>query len=181
MSRVGKKPIPIPDKSKVKIDGQNITVTGDKGSLSRTLHADMTIAIEENNVVVTRPSDSKTHRSLHGLTRALINNMVVGTSVGFSKELQIIGVGYRAENKGHALILSLGFSHPVIVVPPDGVTATAVPKTNKIQVEGIDKELVGETAAKIRGFRKPEPYKGKGIRYAGEFVRSKAGKSAASA
>lgn len=181
MSRVGKKPIPIPDKSKVEIDGRNITVTGAKGSLTRALHADMTVAIEENNVVVTRPSDSKTHRSLHGLTRALINNMVVGTSVGFVKQLEIIGVGYRAENKGRVLILSLGFSHSVIVVPPDGVTATAVPKSNKIQVAGIDKELVGETAAKIRGFRKPEPYKGKGIRYTGEFVRSKAGKSAVSA
>lgn len=181
MSRVGKKPIPIPDKSKVKIDGQNITVTGDKGSLSRTLHADMTVAIEENNVFVTRPSDSKTHRSLHGLTRALVNNMVIGTSVGFSKELEIIGVGYRAENKGNVLILNLGYSHLIVVVPPEGVTVTAVPKSNKIQVTGIDKELVGETAAKIRGFRKPEPYKGKGIRYTGEFVRSKTGKSAVSA
>ena len=180
MSRVGKEPIPIPDKSKVEIDGKNITVTGAKGSLSRTIHADMTAAIEANNVVVTRPSDSKTHRSLHGLTRALINNMVVGTSVGFSKQLEIIGVGYRAENKGAALVLSLGYSHPIIVVPPDGVTASAIPKSNKILVAGIDKELVGETAAKIRGFRKPEPYKGKGIRYTGEFVRSKAGKSAAS-
>jgi large subunit ribosomal protein L6 len=180
MSRVGKNPVPIPDKSKVDIKGQDITVTGEKGSLSRTLHADMTVAIEDNSVVVTRPSDSKTHRSLHGLTRALVNNMVVGTSVGFSKELEIIGVGFRAENKGHALVLSLGFSHPIIVVPPEGVTVTAVPKSNKVQITGIDKELVGETAAKIRAFRKPEPYKGKGIRYTGEFVRSKAGKSAAS-
>ncbi len=181
MSRVGKRPIPIPDKSKVEIDGNKITVTGAKGSLTRTLHSDMTVAIVENNVIVTRPSDSKTHRSLHGLTRALVNNMVVGTSTGYVKELEIIGVGYRAENKGRALILTLGFSHSIVVVPPDGVTATAVPKSNKIRVAGIDKELVGETAAKIRGFRKPEPYKGKGIRYTGEFVRSKAGKSAVSA
>ncbi len=180
MSRVGKNPVPIPDKSKVDIKGQDITVTGEKGSLSRTLHADMTVAIEDNTVVVTRPSDSKTHRSLHGLTRALVNNMVVGTSVGYSKELEIIGVGYRAENKGHALVLSLGFSHPIVVVPPEGITVTAVPKSNKVQITGMDKELVGETAAKIRAFRKPEPYKGKGIRYTGEFVRSKAGKSAAS-
>ena len=181
MSRVGKQPIPIPDKSKVEIKGQNITVTGAKGSLSRTIHADMTAAIEENNVVITRPSDSKTHRSLHGLTRALVNNMVVGTSDGFMKELEIIGVGYRAENKGKVVVLSLGFSHPIVLIPPDGVTVTAVPKSNKVQVAGIDKELVGETAAKIRGFRKPEPYKGKGVRYTGEFVRSKAGKSAVSA
>ncbi|MDH3891446.1 MAG: 50S ribosomal protein L6 [candidate division Zixibacteria bacterium] len=181
MSRVGKKPIPIPDKSKVEIKGQNVTITGAKGSLSRTVHADMTVALEDNNILVTRPSDSKTHRSLHGLTRALLNNMVVGTSVGYTKELEIIGVGYRAENQGKMLVLSLGFSHPIMVVPPDGVTATAVPKSNKILVAGIDKELVGETAAKIRGFRKPEPYKGKGVRYTGEYVRSKAGKSAVSA
>lgn len=181
MSRIGKKPIPIPDKSKVQIDGQKITVTGAKGSLSRTIHSDMTAALEDNNVIVTRPSDTKTHRSLHGLTRTLIDNMVIGTSVGFVKELEIIGVGYRAENKGKVLILSLGYSHPIVVVPPDGITATAVPKSNKIQVAGIDKELVGETAAKIRGFRKPEPYKGKGVRYVGEYVRSKAGKSAVSA
>lgn len=181
MSRIGKNPIPIPDKSKVQIDGQNVTVTGVKGSLSRTIHPDMTAALEDNKVIVTRPSDSKTHRSLHGLTRTLIDNMVIGTSVGFVKELEIIGVGYRAENKGKVLILSLGYSHPIVVVPPDGITATAVPKSNKIQVAGIDKELVGETAAKIRGFRKPEPYKGKGVRYTGEYVRSKAGKSAVSA
>lgn len=181
MSRVGKQPIPIPDKSKVEIKGQNVTVTGAKGSLTRTIHKDMTAAVEDKNVVVTRPSDSKTHRSLHGLTRALINNMVIGTSEGYMKQLEIIGVGYRAENKGKALVLSLGYSHPIIVIPPDGITLTAVPKSNKLQVAGIDKELVGETAAKIRGFRKPEPYKGKGIRYTGEFVRSKAGKSAVSA
>ncbi len=181
MSRVGKKPIPIPDKTKVDIDGKNITVTGLKGSLSRTIHSDMTVAVEDNNILVTRPSDSKKHRSLHGLTRALINNMVVGTSEGFKKVLQIVGVGYRSENKGRMLILSLGFSHPILVVPPEGVTVTALPKESKIVVEGIDRELVGETAAKIRGFRKPEPYKGKGIRYADEHVRRKAGKSAASA
>ncbi len=181
MSRVGKKPIPIPDKSKVEIDGRKITVTGAKGVLSRTIHPDISVKIEDNNVIVTRPSDSKEHRSLHGLTRALINNMVEGTHTGFSKELEIIGVGYRAENKGKMLILHLGYSHPILFVPPEGVTATAVPKSNKIVVAGIDKELVGEAAAKIRGFRKPEPFKGKGVRYTGEYVRSKAGKSAVSA
>jgi large subunit ribosomal protein L6 len=181
MSRVGKKPIPIPDKTKVAIDGKNITVTGAKGSLCRTIHPDMTVVVEDNNILVARPSDSKKHRSLHGLTRAQINNMVVGTTEGFKKELRIVGVGYRSENKGRMLILHLGFSHPILVVPPEGVTATALPKESKIMVEGIDRELVGETAAKIRGFRKPEPYKGKGIRYADEHVRRKAGKSAASA
>lgn len=181
MSRVGKKPIPIPDKTKVDIDGKNITVTGPKGSLSRTIHPDMTVVVEDNNILVTRPSDIKKHRSLHGLTRALINNMVVGTTEGFKKVLQIVGVGYRSENKGQMLILHLGFSHPILVVPPEGVTATALPKESKIVVAGVDRELVGETAAKIRGFRKPEPYKGKGIRYADEHVRRKAGKSAASA
>jgi len=181
MSRVGKKPIEIPDKTKVEIDGQTVTVTGPKGALSRTVHPDISVAMEDNTVVVTRSSDAKKHRALHGLTRALINNMVVGASVGFTKELQIIGVGYRCENKGSMLILHLGFSHPVVIVPPDGVTVTAIPKENKILVGGIDKELVGETAAKIRSFRKPEPYKGKGVRYVDEHVRSKAGKSAASA
>ncbi len=181
MSRVGKKPIPIPDKTKVDIDGKKITVTGPKGSLSRTIHPDMTVVVEDNNILVTRPSDIKKHRSLHGLTRALINNMVVGTTEGFKKVLQIVGVGYRSENKGQMLILHLGFSHPILVVPPEGVTATALPKESKIVVAGVDRELVGETAAKIRGFRKPEPYKGKGIRYADEHVRRKAGKSAASA
>jgi len=181
MSRIGKQPIEIPAKTKVELDGRNITVTGPKGSLSRTVHQDISVALEDNNVVVTRSSDLKKHRALHGLTRALIKNMVVGTSAGFTKELQIIGVGYRSENKGRMLILHLGFSHPVVFVPPDGVTVTAVPKEGKIVVGGIDKELVGETAAKIRAFRKPEPYKGKGVRYVGEHVRSKAGKTAASA
>jgi large subunit ribosomal protein L6 len=145
------------------------------------VHPDIKVAVEDNNIVVTRPSDLKKHRALHGLTRALINNMVVGTTVGFTKELEIIGVGYRCENKGPMLILHLGYSHPIVLVPPEGVTVTAQPKENRIVVGGIDKELVGETAAKIRSFRKPEPYKGKGVRYVGEHVRSKAGKSAVSA
>jgi len=138
----------------------------------------MSVAIEDNQVVVSRPSDQKKHRALHGLTRALINNMVVGASDGFKKELEIVGVGYRAEMKGRTLIVHIGYSHPIVFVPPDGITISALVKERRITVEGIDKELVGEVAAKIRGFRKPEPYKGKGIRYLGEQVRSKAGKSA---
>jgi large subunit ribosomal protein L6 len=179
MSRIGKAPIPIPDKVKVAIDGQLIKITGPKGELSREIHADMTAKVEENQILVTRPSDQKSHRSLHGLTRALINNMVIGVTAGYKKEMEMVGVGYRAEIKGKTMILSLGYSHPILVTPPDGIKLEAPPKTHRIIVEGIDKELVGEVAAKIRKFRKPEPYKGKGIRYVGEHVRSKAGKAAA--
>jgi len=178
MSRIGKKPVPIPDKTEVELNGSDIKVTGPKGTLERTLHQDMIITMENREVLVERPSDSKFHRSLHGLTRSLINNMVVGVSEGYKIELQMIGIGYRSENKERSLILNLGYSHPIIFIPPDGVTATAVPKEGKIRVEGVDKELVGETAAKIRSFRKPEPYKGKGIRYVDEQVRTKAGKTA---
>ncbi|MBD3404197.1 50S ribosomal protein L6 [candidate division GN15 bacterium] len=178
MSRVGKAPVPIPDKTKVEIDGRNVTVTGPKGSLSREIHPEIEAVIEDNQVLVNRPSDLKKHRALHGLTRALINNMVVGCSEGFKRELQIIGIGYRAETKDKALVLYVGYSHPIAFIPPEGVEVTVIPKENKITVEGIDKELVGLTAAKIRSFRKPEPYKGKGIRYVDEQVRSKAGKAA---
>lgn len=178
MSRIGKKPVPIPDKTKVELNGSDIKVTGPKGTLERTLHPDMKIVLEGQEVLVERPSDQKLHRSLHGLTRSLINNMVVGVSEGYKIDLLMVGVGYRAENKDRSLILYLGYSHPIIFIPPDGVYATAVPKENKIRVEGIDKELVGQTAAKIRSFRKPEPYKGKGIRYVDEQVRTKAGKTA---
>ena len=179
MSRVGKVPIPIPDKVKVEIDGQLIKISGPKGDLSREIHADMTAKVEDNEILVTRPSDQKSHRCLHGLTRALINNMVVGVTDGYKKELEMIGVGYRAEMKGKTMVLALGYSHPILVTPPDGIKLDAPPKTHRIIVEGIDKELVGEVAAKIRQFRKPEPYKGKGIRYVGEHVRIKAGKTAA--
>jgi large subunit ribosomal protein L6 len=178
MSRVGKQPVPIPDKIKVDIEGSSITVTGVKGTLSRQLHPDMTVAIEGNEILVTRPSDAKRHRGLHGLTRALVNNMVQGCSEGFTRELQMVGVGYRAEIVDKALVLYLGYSHSIALVPPEGVKVTVLPRESKIIVEGIDKELVGQTAAKIRSFRKPEPYKGKGIRYVGEHVRSKAGKTA---
>ena len=181
MSRVGKKPIPIPDKTKVDINGKDVTIAGPKGALTRTIHADMSAAVENNTVVVTRPSDMKKHRALHGLTRALLNNMVIGVSDGYKKELTIVGVGYRAEMQNKLLILNLGYSHPIVVAPPDGIDVSVIPKEHKIIVEGIDKELVGEVAAKIRSLRKPEPYKGKGIRYAGEQVRIKAGKSAVSA
>ncbi|HDL01121.1 MAG TPA: 50S ribosomal protein L6 [candidate division Zixibacteria bacterium] len=178
MSRVGKMPIPIPDKTKVDINAQMITVTGPKGTLSREIHADMSAAIVENQVIVTRPSEQKKHRALHGLTRSLLNNMVIGVSEGYKKELELRGVGYRAELKGKVLVIHLGYSHPIVMRQPDGIDVEVLPKENKIIVTGVDKELVGQVAAKIRGFRKPEPYKGKGIRYVGEYVRSKAGKTA---
>ena len=181
MSRVGKNPIPIPDKAKVEIKDSMVTVTGPKGSLSREIHPDISASVEDNQLIVSRASDIKKHRALHGLTRALLNNMVVGVTDGFKRELQIIGVGYRAEMQGKNLILNLGYSHPIVLNPPDGVKIEAFPKENKISVEGIDKELVGQVAAKIRSFRKPEPYKGKGIRYMGEYVRSKDGKTAGAA
>lgn len=180
MSRVGKHPIPIPDKTKVEIDGKTVKITGPKGTLVRIIHSDITAVIEDNAVVVTRPSDQKKHRALHGLTRALLNNMVIGVTKGFKKELQLVGVGYRAELKGKMLVLQLGYSHPTMIIPPDGIEFENLPKKSLIIVHGIDKELVGEVAAKIRARRKPEPYKGKGIRYVGEHVRSKAGKAAAS-
>ena len=178
MSRVGKKPIPIPEKTKVEITGQTVTVTGPKGQLSRDIHPEISAGVQDNEVVVTRPSDVKRHAALHGLTRALINNMVVGVTDGFRKELQMIGVGYRAEMKGTNLVMHLGYSHPIVFGMPEEIKVEVLPKENKIIVDGIDKELVGQVAAKIRSFRKPEPYKGKGIRYVGEFVRSKAGKTA---
>ncbi len=181
MSRVGKAPIAIPDKVSVNIDGRTVTVKGPKGELTQEVHADISVAVEDNEVRITRSSDQKKHRALHGLTRALINNMVVGVSEGFKKEMEMIGVGYRAEQKGKTLVLHLGYSHPILVAPPEGIEITLPPKTNRIIVEGISKQVVGEVAAKIRQFRPPEPYKGKGIRYVGEHVRSKAGKAAAGA
>ena len=180
MSRVGKNPVPIPDKTTVEVDGSRVTVKGPRGTLMRDIHPDITATVEEQQVLVSRSSDQKKHRALHGLTRALIHNMVVGVTDGFMKELQMIGVGYRAEMKGKTVVFSLGYSHPIVLLPPDGVSISVDAKQNRIKVDGIDKELVGETAAKIRSFRKPEPYKGKGVRYVGEYVRSKAGKSAGS-
>ncbi|MCD6249317.1 MAG: 50S ribosomal protein L6 [candidate division Zixibacteria bacterium] len=181
MSRVGKAPVIIPDKTKVEIKGSHVSVTGPKGSLERDIHPDMTAVVKDNAIVVTRPSDQKKHRALHGLTRALLSNMVVGVSVGYTIMLKIIGVGYRSELKGKTLVLALGYSHPIVMNLPDGISVEIEPKQNTIAVIGIDKELVGATAAKIRSFRKPEPYKGKGVRYADEYVQIKAGKTAGTA
>ncbi len=180
MSRVGKNPIPIPDKVKVEINGYRVMVTGPKGSLARVIHPDITATVQDKTVVIERPSDQKKHRALHGLTRALINNMVVGVTKGYARQLEIIGVGYRAEMRAKNLVLHLGYSHPIVFSPPAEVALAVMPKENRIEVTGINKELVGLVAAKIRSFRKPEPYKGKGIRYVGEYVRTKAGKAASS-
>lgn len=178
MSRIGKLPVPIPEKVTVELKENNqMIVKGPKGELKRQLHPAMNIEVKENEIVVTRPDDSKFNRSLHGLTRQLIANMVDGVSKGFSKKLQIIGVGYRAEMKGKKLVLTIGYSHPIVFSVPD-IIKLETPSPTEIVVSGIDKELVGLVAAKIRSFRKPEPYKGKGIRYEGEYVRHKAGKAA---
>lgn len=177
MSRIGRAPIAIPQGVTVNVkDGNLVTVKGPKGELSRVIHHDMKIAIEDNHILVQRPSDVKEHRSLHGLSRTLIANMVAGVTTGFSKTLEIAGVGYRAAKSGTKVNLTLGFSHPVVVEPPKGITID-VPAPNKIVVSGIDKDQVGELAAKIRGYREPEPYKGKGIKYEGEHVRRKVGKA----
>lgn len=178
MSRIGKKPVPIPDKVKVDVKGHTVTVTGPKGTLVRTFHPDMTIALEGKEVTVARPTDLKKHRALHGLTRATLVNMMVGVSHGYQKVLQMVGVGYKSEAKGKVLIINAGFSHPVVVSAPEGIKLSNDPKENKIMVDGIDKELVGQVAANIRRIRPPEPYKGKGIRYFGEVVQQKAGKTA---
>lgn len=177
MSRIGKQPIPVPSGVEVKIEGSTVTVTGPKGSLVQTFNEDMTVALEEGVLSVSRPSDERHHRSLHGLTRTLLSNMVVGVSEGFHKNLEIVGVGYRAELKGSDIQLALGFSHPVLVKAPDGITFE-VPAPTRITVRGIDKQRVGQVAAEIRKWRKPEPYKGKGVRYEGEHVRRKLGKTA---
>ncbi|MBS5936639.1 MAG: 50S ribosomal protein L6 [Veillonella sp.] len=178
MSRVGRMPIEIPAGVTVDLQGQHITVKGPKGELSRDIHEDIKVAVEGNEILVTRPSDNKNHRSLHGLTRALVANMVTGVHDGFSKKLEINGVGYRAAKQGNKLVLTLGFSHPVEMEAPAGITID-VPNQTEIVVSGADKEVVGAVAADIRKWRKPEPYKGKGIRYEGEVVRRKAGKAGA--
>lgn len=177
MSRIGKMPVPIPAGVEVKLGKNNeITVKGPKGSLSGTMHKDMVITMEETNVIVKRPSEQKMHKALHGLTRSLINNMVLGVNTGFEKTLTIEGVGYRAAKQGKKLVLTLGYSHPVEIDEPDGMTIE-VPTPNKIIVKGIDKQAVGELAAIIRSKRKPEVYKGKGVRYEKEVVRLKEGKA----
>jgi large subunit ribosomal protein L6 len=177
VSRIGKQPIPVPSGVEVKIDGSTVTVKGPKGELSGTFDDQIKIAMDEGAVVVTRPSDERQHRSLHGLTRSLVNNMVVGVSEGFSKNLEIVGVGYRASMKGSDLEMLLGFSHPVLIKAEPGITFE-VPQPTRITVRGIDKQRVGQVAAEIRGWRPPEPYKGKGVRYEGEHVRRKLGKTA---
>ena len=177
MSRIGKAPIAVPGSVDVTIDGADVTVKGPKGSLSRTVPGEITVRREEGNLLVERPNDERQNRSLHGLTRTLVSNMVVGVTDGFAKELEIIGVGYRAEALTPTqLRLALGFSHPVLMDAPEGVTFE-VPTQTRIIVRGIDKEVVGQVAANIRAVRKPEPYKGKGVRYLGEKVLRKAGKT----
>ena len=176
MSRIGRLPIDIPAGVDVVIDGQSVTVKGPKGELSLIVASPIEVALEENQVLVTRPDDERASRSLHGLTRTLINNQIIGVTQGYSKSLEIVGTGYRVAQKGSSIEFALGFSHPVTVEPPAGITLT-VEGNNKVTVVGIDKQAVGEVAANIRKIKKPEPYKGKGIRYTGEIVRRKAGKA----
>jgi large subunit ribosomal protein L6 len=177
MSRIGLKPVPVPDKVQVDIRGSHVTVKGPKGELSRSFNPDMSIALEEGVLRVQRPTDHRSHKALHGLTRALLANMVVGVSEGYAKVLEIVGTGYRAEMQGQKLVLYLGYSHPIDFEPPDGISFEVPRGGRGVVVHGIDKELVGEIAARIRRQRPPEPYKGKGVRYEGEHVRRKAGKA----
>jgi len=177
MSRIGQMPITVPSGVQVSRDNGVLTVKGPKGTLTREIHPSINVRLEDDKIVCERPSDAKPHRALHGLTRTLINNMIVGVTQGYEKKLQIIGVGYRAEMQGQDLVLQVGYSHPVRYTPPQGITLTVEQGNRIIHVDGIDKELVGEVAAQIRAVRKPEPYKGKGIRYLGEYVRQKAGKA----
>lgn len=180
MSRIGKKPIALPAKVEVKIEGQTVTVKGPKGELSREVHPEMSVAMEGGNVVVTRPSDEPRHKALHGLTRALLANMVTGVSEGYRRTLDIEGVQYQGDMRGNDLVLKLGYSHEIVVSPPDPTIKFEIEKDSKgrvIHINGIDKQVVGQVAANIRELRPPEPYKGKGIRYRGEVIRRKAGKS----
>jgi large subunit ribosomal protein L6 len=176
MSRVGKKPIELPQGVSLTNNNNTVTVKGPKGELTRTFNQDMEIKVEENVVTITRPSDAKEHRALHGTTRAVIANMVEGVSNGFQRNLELIGVGYRAQKQGNKLVLNVGYSHPVEIEPEAGLEIE-VPAATKISIKGTDKERVGALAANIRDVRPPEPYKGKGIRYEGEFVRRKEGKT----
>ena len=175
MSRIGKNPVIIPDGVKVNLLGQLVKVTGPKGSLEFNVHKDMKLSENDGSIIVERPSDQREHRALHGTTRQMINNMVVGVSEGYSKELVIIGIGYQAQVQGNRLQLQLGYSHDIYFDMPECITVTA--NQTEVKVDGTDKQLVGAVAAKIRSFRKPEPYKGKGVRYKGEYVRSKQGKT----
>ena len=183
MSRIGRAPIPVPPKVQVSwTDGNLVTVKGPKGVLSYQIDPVLTLSLEDGNLTVSRPSDSKEHKAKHGLYRTLVNNMVVGVTTGYTKQLEIHGVGYRAAKMGDNLVIQVGYSHPVEVQPPSGISFTIdgidpATKATRVSVAGIDKQLVGEVAANIHRIRKPEPYKGKGIRYAGEVIRRKAGKA----
>ena len=176
MSRIGRAPITIPAGVEVKVDGSTVSVKGPKGTLTKTMHSNMTIAMEGNVITVTRPNDQKENRSLHGLTRTLIANMIEGVANGYKKELEINGIGYRAEMKGKDLVMKIGYSHDVVMPQPEGITVE-VPAPNKIIVSGADKEKVGQFAAEVREKRLPEPYKGKGIKYVDEYIRRKEGKA----
>ena len=176
MSRIGRLPVTIPSGVDITIDGQTVTVKGPKGQLSHVVAEPITVAKGEDGLTVSRPNDERTSRSLHGLTRSLINNMVLGVTEGYEKKLEIHGTGYRVANKGGSLEFALGYSHPITVDPPAGI-AFAVENPTRFSVQGIDKQLVGEVAANIRKLRKPDPYKGKGVRYAGEQIRRKVGKA----
>ena len=178
MSRIGKMPITIPKGVKVELNNNKIKVSGERGALEINIHPDIQVKVEENKIYVSRPSDDRFHRSLHGLSRSLINNMIEGVFSGFEKTLEIQGVGYRAALDGGKMVIQIGYSHPINVDPPKGIEFE-VEKQKIIKIKGIDKQLVGETAAKIRLLRKPEPYKGKGIRYVDEVVRRKIGKTGA--
>ena len=178
MSRVGKKPIPVPAGVKIAIDGHAVTVTGPKGTLAAQVHPAVAVSATKDEIAVTRTSEEKPVRALHGLWRALLNNMVKGVTEGYTRKLELVGVGYRAEMKGKKLQLLLGFSHPILFQGPESVKIEAPTQTN-ITISGIEKALVGQVAAKIRSFRPPEPYKGKGVKYEGEYIRRKAGKAAA--
>ena len=177
MSRIGKKPITIPAGVDVKINGSEVTVKGPKGELKNTFNPDIAIAVEGTEIIVTRPSDNKEHRALHGLTRTLVANMVEGVTNGFTKELEVNGVGYRVQKQGKDLVMNLGYSHQVIMTETAGITIE-VPAPNRIIISGADKQQVGQFAAEVREKRPPEPYKGKGIKYAGEYIRRKEGKAA---
>jgi large subunit ribosomal protein L6 len=177
MSRIGKMPVPIPKGVEVGQSERHLTVKGPKGELALDVHQDMKVVVDDGEIRVERPTDQKQHRALHGLTRSLVSNMVQGVSEGFSKTLEIVGVGYRADAKGKGIVLNLGFSHPIEYEPVEGVSLEC-PNQTTIVVSGADKQKVGQTAAEIRSFRPPEPYKGKGVRYQGEHVRRKAGKTA---
>lgn len=176
MSRIGRMPIPVPQGVDVTIDGNAVAVKGPKGVLHREFNSNMTIRLEDGKLLVERSTDSLTDRSLHGLSRTLLNNMVTGVTAGFQKTLELVGVGYKASKQGNKLVLAVGYSHPVEIDPPEGIEIH-VPAPNRVMVKGVDKEKVGAIAANIRSVREPEPYKGKGIKYEGEHIRRKAGKT----